>query len=53
MFLIGETVERQHLTYKEPLVAGDLLRHANVARKIKCWRHTDDTIQRYYAFGLR
>ena len=53
MFLVGEVVEQQHLTYKEPLVAGDILRHSKIARKGKCMRYTDVTVQRYYSFNVR
>ena len=53
MFLVGDVVERQHLTYKEPLVAGDILRHSNIAKKGKCERHTDGTVQRFYSFNIR
>ena len=53
MFLAGEVVEHQHLTYKEPLVAGDILRHTDIARKRKCLRHTDATLQRFYSFNIR
>ena len=53
MFLIGEVVEHQHLTYKEPLVAGDIFRHSTFARKKSCARFSDETIQRFYSFNVR
>ena len=53
MFLMGETVERQHLTYKEPVVAGDIFRHSTLAKKKSCLRHTDETLQRFYSFNVR
>ncbi|XP_063283945.1 VWFA and cache domain-containing protein 1 isoform X1 [Pelobates fuscus] len=45
------TVEQQHITHKEPVVANDILNHPNFVKKNLCNSFSDRTVQRFYKFN--
>nr|VZH97585.1 unnamed protein product [Spirometra erinaceieuropaei] len=48
---VGAPLESSHISHMEPLIAADLLNHADFVRKVGCLSYTQRSLQRYYAFN--
>ena len=49
---LAASIQHQHLTHHEPLVASDLLNHDHFVVKKACLSYADRTVQRFYQLNL-